>query len=1127
MQEYLPKLKSGNDNTVSLPSEPGVWDEKQGYNRMGALAKAIDVPPGGSAVHSVPDPWARVLLFARALYSKDHTLHPQVLGEWRGLLGLLGLRERMGMEGLTAYEVDLTSSERPDLFSSVLSRVLPDDGDELRKGDSWSQVYVLKYSISGAEGSGNAFAMTSPTTLVATGAYYSNAMTEAEVPWFLMEPSSGRKMLTDPTYVLSTEERRALAEWVLLVRAAIGDTETPSCGKVLTALKEFADDLDAGARLVDEDKALSQRRLGLNSGIANVLERPMKPAETHLSHLVIETAAVTNGIRYVLIEPDIAKSFRKDPKEVVVHRGITLATQKSRIPEAQTGVKGALEPNVLWLTPEFFFQKFLIYDDPGRPSSSATSSSVSNPFPGCRKVVPVGPADPRRILLPLNEEITDLFTADYLAANFSVEWKNNKETVCRLRLKLKSVSLPDEKGNAREEETREFEISKTYTGLQLIKLTTLPAVGVWPNVRSLPAVAAKGSPWLRYYLFESWRGTTKIDDFVVRPLRSAGAELRKNESGADIFQVHALKAYPDFLTCEMGPRDVDGYEVRPKALMILNEPDVKMPQGNRRAALGIDFGTTGTSIYWAWAESSSVPQQMEFKDRMLRVTEYDSSQFANLTRELMLPAQDWSTGKILSVYQVFSNPAPVEVLDGHVLFANDASPGTFITGNQNGVRSDLKWGDARQSEAADGFLTQLCFESLLELVLEGAESVDIRYSYPTAFSVEDKARFIGIWSRVIARVRKAVGIHLSNNQEEKENREAVAATRFFTQSKLELSFSRGALTMDIGGGTTDVALWSNDKENNASLMAHLSVKFAGRDIFLEAVRNKPEVLKILDPTLSINLPDRVKNLDAYNAQLDALISSRGDKMLDGLPGNEEDPVVKELLSIMTAGLCGIGFYTGLLTGRLAQVGVYVPQERLPLFVGGNGSRLLEWCAIKYFKPEMTFYKKLAASVLAGCRVGAPEVTAKVEITLSPKPKEEVAYGLVAYGHGSENELQISEDYTNPMAGESFEIRGAPNGLWSETPTAASVRAKAVKVDPTMPTFRLFLTSAGIRVSNRTLTRVADRINDQLATMGTEAAKLQGADADQHALDPLRKEPIFIMAVKALLHLPIGEWERNE
>lgn len=1124
---FLPALKSGNENELQTPKEPGKWSEDQSHRRLTILANAIKVPPDATEVHSLPDPWARVMLFDRALYDEEHPLHMQILGEWRGLLALLGLRERMGFQNLSAVSVQLPEAGDPQYFSAILGRVLPDDGELILRNESWRRFYVLRWMAENKRA--QPVGMTSPATLVMTGAWYPAAMTERAVPWFRRDQKSGKWMLTDPVAVLSQTDRRALAAWILTVRGSVPQAETQRRGKLLKLLQDYANDLESNAQNIHLNDVLAEDRgMGLDYGLAAVLDKPHRPEMKKLSDLLIETD-VPGDAQYVLIDFEAANKFGQDPREVVVYRDITLATVRNRIPQLDRSNQELLDtknaPNMHWCKPEFFFEDYLIYE---QHTAGSVEDSASNPFPGCRPVRAEGQADTRHILLPLRENVTRLFTPKTLAENFSVEWRPDGTAVCRLKIKVKSQTDSDRKDGPPSVQVRNFVLVRTYLRENCIRVQNLLAVGIWPNFR----FARDPERWKRYYLFESWRGTTKTNDFIVRaPSKLLNGPpvmvTQKNNSAEESFQIQELNQFPEFLVCEMAPRNTpEGFEVRPSGLMLLKDPVLPQMVSNRAAVLGIDFGTTGTSMYWTWTDRAE-PKQMQFLDRFFRITDYDQNELRRLTRDFFIPSQDWSTRKILSVFQVFTEPTQHEIRDGHVLFVHDNDPGAFIVGDEKGVRSNLKWaeGDGKD-EPARGFLTQLCMQALAELVADGAGEVAIRYSYPTAFSTENRARLIGIWARVLERLSTITNIRFVDEADTVGNREAVAATRFFSSDEISQSFSisRGALTIDIGGGTTDIAVWGrNPATRRPTLTSHLSVLFAGRDIFLDLVRRKDRVLLDLDPTLPLrSLTEKTANAESYNAQLDALIADRGDKMLKELPGREEK--VKDFLSIMSIGLCGLAFYAGMLAGRNAMNNSFKAGDLVPVFIGGNGSRLLRWCSINYFRPTMPMYDKFAACVLRGCQMGQPDLKAKVQLVLSPKPKEEVAYGLVAHGLGSgESDLEIHEDYTSPMAGEGYLLDSSHNDeQWSSSPSAAQMRG-GISVDPKLPVFHEFLKAAKVPIDEEKLAEIANLIDDTLIGLSDRAKKLDGEDTDARALDPLRKTPVFIMALKEFTNMQIKQW----
>src|ERR1022692_5344075 len=196
---YLPKRKSGTGNRFPDPQSAGTWEERP--TQLNHLAEAIEIPSGPQRIYSIPDAWARALLFDRALYDKDHKLHSIILGEWSGLLALIGLRERRNFESLSIHPVSLNSA-RPNSFSSVLAELLPRDENMLAPGSNWEEFHILRWQLAPwAHNHPHAFGFTSPMTLVATGADYAGLISPDEVPWF-----DGYR-LSDPPEHLAMRER--------------------------------------------------------------------------------------------------------------------------------------------------------------------------------------------------------------------------------------------------------------------------------------------------------------------------------------------------------------------------------------------------------------------------------------------------------------------------------------------------------------------------------------------------------------------------------------------------------------------------------------------------------------------------------------------------------------------------------------------------------------------------------------------------------------------------------------------------------------------------------------------------------------------------------------------------------
>src|SRR2546421_1310485 len=197
----LPKLKP--DHNVRTFKEAGEWDVRT-RDALDKLSSGLKVDPIETEINSIPDMWARPMLFEMALSNAQHVLHKRILGEWRGLLALLALKEVAGLSRLTVTQVTLPlvlpakDDEPPEDeatqrdFLRTLAKLLPESS--LATDTTWRTLYIFLFN-------GQPIGMTSPTTLVAKAADYLNRISSQEVSWY-----SGTH-LKDPVSVLPPRQR--------------------------------------------------------------------------------------------------------------------------------------------------------------------------------------------------------------------------------------------------------------------------------------------------------------------------------------------------------------------------------------------------------------------------------------------------------------------------------------------------------------------------------------------------------------------------------------------------------------------------------------------------------------------------------------------------------------------------------------------------------------------------------------------------------------------------------------------------------------------------------------------------------------------------------------------------------
>ena len=156
-----------------------------------------------------------------------------------------------------------------------------------------------------------------------------------------------------------------------------------------------------------------------------------------------------------------------------------------------------------------------------------------------------------------------------------------------------------------------------------------------------------------------------------------------------------------------------------------------------------------------------------------------------------------------------------------------------------------------------------------------------------------------MWERIVDALEKQTGITfnlnptyldpISGEEKEPDNREAITATKFFcdfTGNGEQMDIAGGAITVDIGGGTTDMAIW-----RKGELVSHSSILFAGRDIFLAPLAKYPGILSEIDPRVPIEELLKTDEKDsAFYAHLDAIISKHGEELIKGLADQPEGKI---------------------------------------------------------------------------------------------------------------------------------------------------------------------------------------------------------------------------------------------
>ena len=171
----LPRLSS---NAPIAPVVSGAWEDARGEKDtdrfLRGLAEGLEATHNNrtiDSIDSIPDIWARPILFRMALFASkgfDTSLHRKVLGEWRAILAMLALKDMRYLQ-LTADAVHLNNLAVNGALGQTLKTLTPNDSADGRGHASWEDIYVISFEDI-------PLAITTPTTLVAATADYSEAL---------------------------------------------------------------------------------------------------------------------------------------------------------------------------------------------------------------------------------------------------------------------------------------------------------------------------------------------------------------------------------------------------------------------------------------------------------------------------------------------------------------------------------------------------------------------------------------------------------------------------------------------------------------------------------------------------------------------------------------------------------------------------------------------------------------------------------------------------------------------------------------------------------------------------------------------------------------------------------------
>lgn len=1149
--EIIPLLPSLKEDGKVAIKKRGEWISNQ-QNTLGGLVESLKIASDHkSTISSIPDVWARAILFENILFDMEHPLHEQYEGAWRGLLAFMALYKYRGYDKTKLYSVEIPKFEALDekrmpAFLVVLARSLPEsyklaeeDKTLASKADVEAKIQIVAYDEV-------PIGIVWPSILICPAVDLQlDDRRKASIEWW---KANG---FVDPIDMLSHDERIMLLSWLKKLRMEI-DEENRKLIKPLTNFeKDISARLGTNASEVGMDVISTCDGLPI-TGRGYVIAQPIQPSVNPLtfletSHILLKGSAQRreNQKQFLILASDIETQWNHSPNEIMAGGTQTIASALRNLTSIAMGSNkiGELELEKVGAEirlAESFLTEAIGIVNLGLNAFPNSMFDTTVAFQG-RKV---------QVIPPVKKELLDYLTPQEITENLTISAQGD-EFYVELKLPVSGMTDRDSYIVAR----KIYSLDGQQTKGLIMQYDNVPLLQVWPNF-----ILSEKDRWKEYYTYYD---AVDSRTFYAAPVWN---EVGYREIDQEVCpsEVRQGTEFPMAFSCyeprqdNWGKREYDfmfksGQNELEIGLILLSLPkEERVNTVGVKASVGIDFGTTNTVAYkYVEMSGGNKPELIKIKNRMYYVCNNMEDESGkgiqpDLVRNLRLnflshvdqPADfrigrtEKSTSSISTIYHSHygGQPSNEPLLRGNIYYFDNYEN---VDRDKNKYKNSLhtlalKWenGNSAASEGQENrnaFLTQLVMQCLAEVVLEGSTEVSINYSYPQAFTRRNQRDYGNMWSRIQDRLSKMTSIKIQLDDRGKT--ESLCFAKYFV-SDMDATPNSGIICFDIGGGSTDIVIWEGDE---TPVKFQTSLRIAGGSILGDYLFTKLQKGKCPLGELRRN------GEEAYNAVLDKILEEKSNKTLfmlrletllkyfdeqihAALDIHSMNPEVSKMTRDIAFALSGIIFYTGYLVGYLRKEGIYKEKRLLPMcYFGGNASKLLYWVSEGLFNTRSLVCDLFEACLKRGIQMADSEqVFGKgIGFCMSQKPKQEVAYGLVV--NKELNEEKVSDENDGYIAGEDFIVSstGECNKIYINQ---IDFKGKVQIDQPRF--FEAFVTTFNkecrelgferVSFTEEDFTNILRQVNQELSDIAKEAE------------EEIKVEPLFIILLKhALKYLALN------
>ena len=685
--------------------------------------------------------------------------------------------------------------------------------------------------------------------------------------------------------------------------------------------------------------------------------------------------------------------------------------------------------------------------------------------------------------------------------------------------------------------TMNYTLEKIYKAKDVVKNRTVPlGFSIWPDI--------KFEDLNQYYSFYDGNAQVNLlpkNIFAVKNLRNKlenlsmpervkfvdsminshqiiGDEILLQQTAA-VTELRVLESSPEAILCNVAPQQggrtfVDHNRRVDVGLILFPDPQ-QVQETNNQWSIGVDFGTTNTCVYFK--ENKDDPKELNFKNRIN--LPYESGIDEEEKEEIMQAHKEFVPSRLVKVpfmtilrersyKETTSTNLPfrgnfIYYVD-QVLYAIEDLPD-----DRRPLKFNLKWDVSEQSRTkVQYFISQTVLQACVEAAANGIkkENLTFNFSYPEAYDYEHAIAF-----KRQARIAVEVGLKDKDfNVQEKTNfrTESISSALYFAIGQV-IPFTENVVTIDIGGGTSDISIWQN-----LNLIWRNSFRLAGKNVLIDYLSNNLTLIKEIST-----------NRTKLNNGVELLVNSPqfGKAFKDRfhiISGKEKG---KELKNLSELALSGILYYLCQVINHLIKQDQFKKNDKnnknvsksLKICLGGKASTLYK--IVFEDEDAQEGLSKIVKEVTKG-------IFSSISIEFTQAPKHEAAYGLLVTAEGA-TDLNIKERSYETVLGESVMAGKSKVDILSKLNPDNEWRVVDISELKNFIKYLLAYSKVAVKLTDKFAGDLEGKINAELKNSQTRATNLKQAQESiegNTSLAEIQKttsiiEPIFIQGLKNIIH----------